>query len=586
MGKPTTCLDHDRIEPPGPGAQIYSSGLTPFIRLARFILERPENLSEQIELKEKQTMRKKTLLALSVALAFGSAAHAESNYPITDVTLYPGSATIGRVIHVSPGMTQLEIKDLPANFNTETIRVEADASIHVGQVVTKTDEKTEAVNAHEAELNKKIRALQDKEAQLDAEAKSAQLVQHYLETLNNGGAAEHPVAVDGKTMAAMIDSIHHGASDAFDHIVKVAAQKRDIDEQISALQNDLNQSDTKIKATRTINIALNVHEAGSLRLTYQINGAGWKPGYRASLDSTASKVDLQRTASISQRTGEDWNNVTMTLATGQPNLSPQAPVPNTWQLSYYKPEPITYRKLAAAAPAPVSAAAYGSAQRVEVTGSDIRDPEITELQNTFATQFNVPTRVNLPTDGREIAVNLSTQALPVKQAIRIVPKMDASGVLTASADRPDGVWLAGHVQLFRDGNYVGVTQWQANEAGPLVFPFGRDDLIHVKVDHVQQLSGSSGLLSQHNDRHVADQYIISNAHKIPMDVLVLESSPVSTSDEIHVQPAFLPAPTINNWDDKQGVVGWQKTLAANEQFKVKVDYDISYPKEGQVNGLP
>jgi hypothetical protein len=71
-----------------------------------------------------------------------------------------------------------------------------------------------------------------------------------------------------------------------------------------------------------------------------------------------------------------------------------------------------------------------------------------------------------------------------------------------------------------------------------------------------------------------------------MDVLVLESSPVSTSEEIHVQPVFLPVPTVTNWDEKQGVVGWQKTLAANEQMKIKVDYDISYPKEGQVSGLP
>jgi hypothetical protein len=94
------------------------------------------------------------------------------------------------------------------------------------------------------------------------------------------------------------------------------------------------------------------------------------------------------------------------------------------------------------------------------------------------------------------------------------------------------------------------------------------------------------LLSQHKDRHVADQYTISNAHKIPMDVLVLESSPVSTSDEIRVQPVFLPVPTVTNWEEKQGVVGWQKTLAANEQMKIKVDYEISYPKDGEVSGLP
>jgi uncharacterized protein (TIGR02231 family) len=536
------------------------------------------------------------LLALSIAAAFSSAAHAASNLPITDVTLYPDSATIGRAIRVTPGMTQLEVTGLPANFDTETIRVEADNGIYAGQVVTRTETHTEAVNARQAEINKKIQVLKDKEALLDVDAKSAALVQHYLETLNSGGAAERPVAVDGKTMNAMIDAIHHNANDAFERIEKVAEQKREIGEQINALQRDLGTSLGNIKDSRTITIALNVHQAGSLHLSYQINHAGWKPGYRASLDSGASRVDLERLATITQSTGEDWNNVTMTLATGHPNLSPQAPDPDTWELSYVRPEPPPK-------PAPVGSAYGGFAYRAPASAmqaesvqvvtayevlkrSDaVEDPIVTELQNTFATQFNVPSHVTLPADGREISVNLSAQALAVKQAVRIVPRIDNSGVLTASAARPDGVWLSGNVQLFRDGNYVGITQWKTGDTGSLVFPFGRDDLIRVKIDHTPPKSGSGGLLSQHAERHIADQYVISSAHKSPVDILVLESTPVSTSEEVRVQSAFLPKPSLDKWDDKAGIVGWQKTLAANEQMKISVDYDISYPKEGNVAGL-
>jgi len=539
-------------------------------------------------------MYKKACIALAITAALMGAAHAESNVPITDVTLYPDSATIGRVTHVTPGMTQLEITGLPANFDTDTIRVETDNGIHVGQVVTKQEAHTEAINATEADLNKKIQALKDKEALLDVDAKSAALIQHYLETLNNGSAAERPVAMDGKAMNAMIDAIHHNASDAFERIEKVAQQKREITEQINALQRQLGSSLSNIKDSRTISISLIVHQAGSLRLSYQINHAGWKPGYRASLDSGTSKVDLERLATISQSTGESWNNVTMTLATGHPNMSPQAPNPDTWELSYVKPEPLAKPAqpamlgLFAAAPAPIEAprAAFAYAeQRQQTADAPAEDPVVAELQNTFATQFNVPARVTLPADGREISINLSAQQLPIKQAVRIVPRADTTGVLTASAERPDGVWLSGNVQLFRDGNYVGVTQWQSQESGPLIFPFGRDDMVRVKVDHTPTKQGSSGLLSQHSERHIVDQYIISSAHKTPVDILVLESTPVSTSDEIRVQSSFLPKPTVDKWDDKDGIVGWQKTLAANEQMKISIDYDISYPKEGNVVGL-
>lgn len=536
-------------------------------------------------------------LSLLIISAVHTAAFAESNVPIDDVTLYPGSATIGRVAHVTPGMTQLEVKGLPANFDKDTIRVQAEAGINVGQVVTKQSARLESLNAREAELQKKIQALNDKDTALDVDTKSAALVQHYLESLNNAGATERPAMVDAKSMAAVIDTIHHSATEAFDRMQKVVIQKREIGEQIEALQRDLQQAHGSNKSERTITIALNVKQAGAVRLSYQINGAGWKPGYRAQLDSTSSAVELERLATIEQNTGEDWSGVKMTLSTGQPRMSPDAPEPNAWLLSYQEPVKESlgagntelFGREALRAPAPVEA--YAAVQRVEVTGGAIyrkaQDAETIELQNTFATQYTVPTRVTLPADGREISVNLSAQSLPVRQVVRVAPRLDANAVVTAVAQRPEGIWLSGQVQLFRDGNYVGVTQWNAQDSGPLTFPFGRDDLVRVKVDHAQQQSGTGGfLLGQHRERHVADVYTISSAHKGSVDLLVLEAAPVSTSDEIKVQSTFLPKPTIDSWEEKQGVVGWQKSIAANEQVKISVDYNITYPKDGSTVGLP
>src|SRR5258707_10425094 len=65
--------------------------------------------------------------------------------------------------------------------------------------------------------------------------------------------------------------------------------------------------------------------------------AGWRPAYRAGLDSAGSKVLLERQGAISQTTGEDWTNVKLKLSTGQPRLSPQGPEPRPWKLSLYSP---------------------------------------------------------------------------------------------------------------------------------------------------------------------------------------------------------------------------------------------------------
>jgi len=81
----------------------------------------------------------------------------------------------------------------------------------------------------------------------------------------------------------------------------------------------------------------------------------------------------------------------------------------------------SYMNSPVAAPAPV--------QRVTVTGSTLRrgeadfTPPVFESQSTFSTQFDMPARVNLMSDGREVTLTLATQRFPVKQFLRITPRL-------------------------------------------------------------------------------------------------------------------------------------------------------------------
>ncbi|MNC83869.1 hypothetical protein D3C75_1380780 [compost metagenome] len=52
-----------------------------------------------------------------------------------------------------------------------------------------------------------------------------------------------------------------------------------------------------------------------------------------------------------------------------------------------------------------------------------------------------------------------------------------------------------------------------------------------------------------------------------------------------MRATFNPAPTIQAWQQRRGVVAWEKTLAAGESAKFGVDYTIAYPLDGFVGGL-
>jgi uncharacterized protein (TIGR02231 family) len=536
-----------------------------------------------------------TILFALVCLNNECARAEETAAPITAVVLYPGSAMIERSATVKAGMTQLGISGLPANFDLQSVRAQASAGIQVGQIVMRDSGKADAPGAREAELEAALQALQDSRDALGVDAKSATVVENYLERLNGGG--DKPGAVDGKSVAGLIDAIHKGAHDAFSQIHRTQIQMRDLDRKIAAAQRDLDRVRSGARDARSITVDLVAHQAGTLKLFYQVTGAGWKPAYRAALDTTASTIELERSASISQKTGEDWNGVSLKLSTGQPRLSPQPPVPQPRLLAYFKPTPPdaglaysagrTLRPMTPPAPlADARAAAAGGA------GHDDYVPPSLELQDNFSTEFTVPERVSLAADGREIAVPLSRLNLPAKQRIRIVPRMDKAAFLTAETNRPDGVWLSGNIQLFRDGDFVGSTRWDAGTGGTgssgehLLFPFGRDDLIRVSVDRAGEQSASTGLLIQRGQRQVADLYTISSFHQTPVELEVLEASPVSTSDEIRVAASYAPQPTVETWEQKRGVVAWNKTIAPREVWKLKVNYTIGYPAEGSVTGLP
>jgi len=170
--------------------------------------------------------------------------------------------------------------------------------------------------------------------------------------------------------------------------------------------------------------------------------------------------------------------------------------------------------------------------------------------------------------------------------VRVVPRKDSAATVTAEADLPEGVWIPGNVQLYRDGGYIGSTYWQAQAKERMVLPFGRDDRVQVGVKRIKDRKGAAGLLNQKSERQVASLYTVTSRHKVPVDLLVLEAAPVPVDDKISVETAFDPKPKTANWEERKGVHAWEQPLAPGETLKFVADYTITYPKDVAVLGLP
>ena len=521
-------------------------------------------------------MPKLSLAAVAVIGAFASMDGAQAQQ-VTSVTLYPGSATVERSAKITAGAGRLEMTGLPANFDVRTLRVEADPSIAIGEIAVQDVARSEALGGREAALEARIQALRDQSAALDGEAKTAELVRDYLASLSARPDGKHRAPVDAKALPAILEAIRRGGADAYGTMQRIAVKKRELAKSIAALERDLARLRSGARDVRTLSIAYSAKQPGELRAAYHVANAGWRPAYRASLDSASSRLELERQAAVSQRTGEDWRGVKLRLSTGTPRAA-QLVDPNTWQLVIRPPQPKVAMEAMQMAQAPAS--------RAMPERGDIAEQKVEEFQTEYTTEFEVPGRVDIAADGRQTTVALGKQAVAAKQKIRIVPRRDNAATVTAEAEMPEGVWIPGDMQLYRDGAYVGSTYWQAQAKTKVMLPFGRDDRVQVAINRLKDRSGNAGLIGQRAERQVATLYTVTSRHKVPVELLLLEAAPVPVNDQITVDTNFQPKPKTANWEERKGVYAWEQPLAPGETLKFVADYTITYPKDALVVGLP
>src|SRR3989441_893763 len=418
-------------------------------------------------------MKNRSRFALSALYLLTMSALAEESR-ISRVTLYAGSAPVERSVAVTPEASRVELTGLPANFDVRSLRVEADPGIRIGEVSVRDIGRGSALGGREADLEARIQGLKDGRAMLEVEAKSAELVRDFLVSLSLRPPAEGEKrpTVDAKSIPVVLEAIRRGGGDALGAIQRVEVKKRALDKQVAALERDLARLRSGARDARTLVVSYSATQPGEVRALYHVTNAGWRPLYRASLDSTGSKVELERQAVVTQRTGEDWRGVSLRLSTGVPRAANMVD-PGTWEVALapqLAEQGFMSDNLRARESAKLAQAAPASRAR-----ADEPKAEVAEFQTQFSTEFEVPGRVDLGADGRQVTVSLARQSLAAKQRVRIVPRRDATPLVTAESAFPEGVWLSGDVQLYRDGSFIGSTYWNTQAKERLLLPVWRHE---------------------------------------------------------------------------------------------------------------
>lgn len=569
----------------------------------------------------------KHVIGLLFIVAFTCTVHAQQKNLATDikaVTVYSDRAEIRRSgeIYLNPGDYEFVIKDLPVSINDQSIRVSGSGT--ASAKITDIKIETEYIDTLPAnrlkDLQEQLKTLiaeervySDRQTLLSKEKDFLDLIKTNATNSSTSKESPRPSLEEWTKLFVFYDGNFEKINDEIRSLDK---KKSDLANRKSNLQNQINQLSSygKLSKKKAI-LNVSVAKAGNMNfdLMYVIGGAKWYPVYDVRVSPEDKTVELVYYAMISQRTGEDWKDVNLSISTARPNISGTMPSLSAWYLSVYAPQyysddmsSLGAMKSGAAmgAGAPVYAKrsaknkeSDGEAGEVEEAAVMLEAETATVQTRSTSVVFNVKKSSTIPSDNFDHKVTLSIESLKSDFAYSTTPKLAELAYLKGTIENlTDVPFLAGSANIFFGSNFVGTTY--INTVIPTekfsVF-LGIDEGIRVKREQVKDYKAEKGLLSKSTKKTFEYKITIESFKKTDEDIVIQDQFPISQDERIKVE-AVLPefdskekytASHPNGIIEKKGngVVEWRLKIKPKEKIELRIKYNVEYPRELQIDGL-
>lgn len=547
-------------------------------------------------------------LASALSLCFSAqvlAADIAASSKVTAATVYADRATVTReaVIDLPAGESTVVLSGLPAFMFTDALRAEgsAMASVKLGAVETKLLTSAELAAPREREIRAELQKLEDAQALALADHTALDKRKEFLESLSRDAASRTREALADLNLKP--EQWTKAAAEIGAQIAEVLrgqqakkVEMRELSKQIEALNQELSQLQTGQTNSYEVRVPLEASSATRLvlKVSYQVPNASWRPVYDLRLDTTGRTLKLTQFGEVSQRTGEDWDNVSLTLSTAQPArevalpalsplwVSPREIVTMRAQKARMETMSMTMEASGAAAPmaAMDSVAAAPVPQEAMFTAATINT-------NGYVAEYGIVGQSSVKADGAARKVMVGDVAAKVTLQAEVRPQFAEEAYLVASTQLAgDVTLLPGQANLFRDGTYIGTIPLELMRSGSQVdLTFGVDDQIEVKRTTLKDEKGESGVISKATSLTRAGSVNIANLHKDPMDVVVKYNLPVPRDEKITLKldDAATTAGYAMDAVGVKGLMQWKLPLAAKEKKDIKFGWTMNWPTDMDID---
>lgn len=363
---------------------------------------------------------------------------------------------------------------------------------------------------------------------------------------------------------------------------------RAIDRKLESLRNELSQIsnlERKKRVKRSIVVDLEVLKPGDLELSisYMVSNAFWQPIYDARASFEKSEVELISYGVIRQNTGEDWQDVVLSLSTAKPTVGGRMPYISPWFLRPYQP---MIRKEGRMLQYNFNIASKESSRPEE---KDIEYAEVKE--KGIAIVYKLPQKADIKSDGSEHKLPVSSQVLRAEFEYFTYPRLSSFAYLGSRVTNAKELQLlAGRVNIFLEGDFVGTSS--IDNIGPgeeFDLYLGIDENVKVKREQIEKKVDEvlvAGIPAPTKRTTFKYKTTIENYKNKKIKVNFFEAMPISEDERIKVKINNVSLePKEKDWKDRKGIWRWELELEPGQKKEIFYSFSIEHPREMGVEGL-
>lgn len=523
----------------------------------------------------------------------------------TVATVFPGGALIARkgVVTLAQGLHRLALGGFPARMDDASVRIRTSAGTHLVGFAVEEVPVAEVVSPEARALEKEQERLQDADRELSDRRSVLGDRRAFVLALR----ATFQLRSTVNMALGPIDVVALGTVHAFSagRFAAIGKEEREVDDRREKLARELDLVRRKLamvsskreKQTKAVAVDVRAAEDGevTLEVKYVVPGARWHSVYDAYLEPTG--VRLVHHAVVSQETGEDWEDVKLTLSSADTTSHiavPQVAAAYLTLTPPYRPRNYPRRPMKRYRGSPKGGATSGDmpspAPRMAREEAKAEAPEAVSTARAaeFAATYDIDGRVSISSDGASRKITVATAPLEAEVHHEATPRLLAGALLVAEGKhRGEVPLLPGAVSLHLGKDYVGESALAfVGPGGKLRLPFGRDDRLRVKRTRLSRLVSNEGVFTKEYKIAYLYKFEVENLVGRPVKLSLLDLIPASTDERIKVEVQDATTPrSAARAEDAKGTVRWELALVAGEKKELTLSYTVVYPRNLNVQGL-